>query len=389
MFSGRSSLILIFAAATLSTVGCSDDGDDTSGNVSSSGMAAGGAGGGQGGAGGSGGIDPNELELAVRNTAWEKLANAPSVTGGRKQDDIYFLNADKGFVANGPGEAIAMTVDGGATWSDAFQSSGTFFRALLFLDDQHGFAGNLGTGLIPSVTDATVIYETTDGGVTWDPVTNISGPAPSGICNFYGIDETSIVGVGRTNAPSHMVLSTDAGASWVSTDLSPWLSMPIDAHFESPTVGIVAGMGPGNVCTIVRTTDGGATFDTVFASATSGSLCWKLDFPSDQVGYVAVQDSTNGPATFGKTTDGGATWVELPLPITAAYPAIGVGFINENIGWMVSADPSAAVYRTFDGGVNWEQETVLKGPINRFRFVDETTAYAVGADVWKLTLELP
>ena len=39
---------------------------------------------------------------------------------------------------------------------------------------------------------------------------------------------------------------------------------------------------------------------------------------------------------------------------------------------------------THDGGDSWVEEPNLKGPINRFRFVDANTAYAVGADVWKL-----
>jgi photosystem II stability/assembly factor-like uncharacterized protein len=125
----------------------------------------------------------------------------------------------------------------------------------------------------------------------------------------------------------------------------------------------------------------------VFTSDTVGSLCWKIQFPSDQVGYVAVQDSTNGPATFAKTTDGGDSWSEHPLPGDgSAYSAIGVGFINDQIGWMAPEEASLPVYRTFDGGETWEQDPALQAPINRFRFVDDHTVFAIGAAVWKLDL---
>jgi photosystem II stability/assembly factor-like uncharacterized protein len=167
--------------------------------------------------------------------------------------------------------------------------------------------------------------------------------------------------------------------------------MVIDAHFFSTTEGLVAGMDPSSTyCTIGRTTDGGATFHSVFTSKTSGSLCWKLHFPSAQVGYAAVQDTTVGPGTFAKTTDGGQTWKELPLPPLSkpneAYSAIGVGFITEDIGWMAAEDASLPAYRTFDGGMTWEVDPALKSPVNRFRFVDAHTAYAVGAATWKLVI---
>ena len=71
---------------------------------------------------------------------------------------------------------------------------------------------------------------------------------------------------------------------------------------------------------------------------------------------------------------------------TAGYSAIGVGFITEDIGWMAAEDATLPVYRTFDGGQTWEVDPALKSPINRFRFVDAHTAYAVGAAVWKLVV---
>lgn len=385
----------ILATTLLSSAllaGCSDD-PGTSGSTTTTG-GTGGTGGatstGGGGTGGTGGVvDP--YEEAIKSATWVKLPNAPSVSGGAKQDDIFFLDAAHGFLASGPNAAIFETTDGGDSWAKVFEHTGTYFRALLFTDAQHGFAGNIGAGLSPSIDDANVIYETKDGGGTWAPVTMITGSTPKGVCNFTAPDATHLFAVGRANGPSHMLVSSDGGATWESKDLTQWFNMVIDAHFVSPTEGIVAGMGKnGARCTILRTTDGGTTFDPVFTSTTGGSLCWKLSFPSANIGYVAVQDTAGGPGTFGKTTDGGLTWQELPLPMTSkpksAYSAIGVGFITDNIGWMAAEDTDLPVFRTVDGGATWEEEPVLKSPINRFRFVDKKTAYAVGANGWKLEI---
>ncbi len=327
---------------------------------------------------------PGTYADAIRAAHWVQLPHGPTVSGGAKQDDVFWLDGQRGFLASGPRAQVYATTDGGQTWSSILTNASAYFRAVLFTDDQHGFVGNIGAGLDSSISDANVIYQTDDGGSTWTPVTSITGPAPQGICNFTSVDADHLFGVGRANGPAHLLASSDGGASWTSTDLAPWLMMAIDAHFSSPTEGLVVGMNLDGHCAAIRTEDGGATFDEVFTSTTPGSLGWKIQFPSDSVGYIAVQDTTGGPGTFGRTHDGGATWEELPLPATGAYPAIGVGFITEEIGWMAPEDPSLPVYRTFDGGDTWEEDPDLQGPINRFRFIDANTAYAVGAAVWKL-----
>lgn len=390
----RLDLRFSFGALALGLVllaACGDSDAGTSTSTATTGAGAGGsgeAGGpGLGGAGGTGGGTPvDPLEAAVRATNWAELPDAPSVGGGAKQDDIFFLDPLVGFVASGPKAAVYATTDGGMTWESVFSSSGTYFRSVLFTSEMRGFAGNIGAGLSGSIDDPTLIYETSDGGATWSPVSAITGSEAKGICNFTAVGNT-IYGVGRANGPAHLLRSDDGGASWVSKDLSAWFSMAIDGRFVSETEGIVVGMSKtGMKCSVGKTTDGGDTFTTVFTSEITGSLCWKVDFPSDDVGYVAILETFGGPGKFAKTTDGGSTWEELPLPGDEAYPALGVGFISEKIGWMAPESTSDPVYRTFDGGVTWEPDPALTGPINRFRFVDATTAYAVGAKVWKLDL---
>lgn len=338
-------------------------------------------------------VDPQAaLVEAVKATSWTKLASGPSVLGQGKQDDLFFASKTLGFAVNGPSSAIYRTKDAGATWQKVFEHKGTFFRSVLFTDELHGFAGNLGAGLTPSIDDKTALYETKDGGDTWAPVTAITGPDMPGVCNLTAADNRTLFAVGRANGPASMLASTDGGSNWVSTDLSKSFSMLIDARFTSANEGILAGQNVGSpaTCTIMRTTDGGKTLETVFASKTKNSLCWKLHFPTPEVGYVAVQDSSSGPPSFGKTTDGGKTWTEMPLPDggnpRAPYSAIGIGFLTAKIGWVSPEDGKKPTYRTFDGGETWEEAPDLVAPINRFRFVDERTAYAIGANTWKLEL---
>jgi photosystem II stability/assembly factor-like uncharacterized protein len=325
---------------------------------------------------------------AVLASSWMELSGAPKAPSGAKQDDLYPTSAMRAFAVSGPASSIYKTEDGGVTWSTVFQHAGTYFRSVLFVDDNHGFASNLGPLPGSGITDTNVMYETKDGGTTWMPVNNISGPMPSGICNQTKIDAQNLIAVGRVNGPSYLLKSSDAGASWTSIDLNQQLSMLIDARFTSPTDGIVVGGSAKSpmVCTILHTSDGGTSFQTVFSSATKGSLCWKISFPSDQVGFVSVQDSAGGPPSFAKTSDGGSTWTELPLPVAGGYKGIGIGFIDEQIGWISSEDASQPTLRSSDGGMTWDTDPALTSPINRFRFVERGTAYAIGGSIWKLSI---
>jgi len=340
-------------------------------------------------------VDPNTpYEHAVLASTWTKLANGPTVSGGAKQDDVFFLDAMNGWVASGPQSALYKTTNGGDTWTKAFTHTGTYFRAIAVTDAMHGFAGNIGAGLSSSITDTNILYATSDGGANWAPVTTITGAPASGVCNFSIVDAMHLFAVGRANGPANLLSSTDGGASWASIDLSATFMMVIDAHFKSATEGWVAGMDVKGFANVAHTTNAGQSFDTVFTSKTPNSLVWKMSFPSDQVGYVAVQDATQGPPTFAKTVNGGQTWTESPLPQQGAssknpYPAIGVGFITENVGWMSPEDSTLPTYVTTNGGDTWTVDPALKSPVNRFRFVDKNTAYAVGAAVWKLSVTFP
>jgi photosystem II stability/assembly factor-like uncharacterized protein len=334
-------------------------------------------------------------EEAVLAAQWQVLAAGPKVPQG-KQDDIYFVNAQRGFVASGGNSSVYRTTDGGNTWKSVFSKQTSYFRAVLFLDDNHGFVGNLGAGLSGDVSDTNVLYETKDGGDSWNPVTQITGDSPKGICNLVAIDSTHVAAIGRTNGPAHLMMSSDAGATWQATSLAEHFSMAIDAHFSSSTTGVLVGMGAGapSACKIIRTEDGGKSFKTVFTASANNSLCWKVQFPTKDVGYVAIQQTASGPPAFAKTTDGGATWKELPLPPypgspTRGYAALAVGFITDKIGWVAAEGKTSPVYRTSDGGETWETETSITPPINRFRFVDKKTAYAVGGQVYKLTVDWP
>lgn len=91
-----------------------------------------------------------------------------------KQDDICFVDEQKGWYCNGQGK-IYHSNDGGVSWLKIFEKPGTFFRCINFIDSLRGFAGNVGTDYFPNVKDTIPLYHTEDGGYTWKPVSYV-GP---------------------------------------------------------------------------------------------------------------------------------------------------------------------------------------------------------------------
>ena len=107
----------------------------------------------------------NLIALAQYN--WGNLENAPF--NGGKQDGVFFINKDTGWAVNGSGR-IYKTIDGGENWIQQRNAAGTYFRSIAFINDQIGFAGNVGINYFPGVTDTNPLYKTIDGGNSWASV---------------------------------------------------------------------------------------------------------------------------------------------------------------------------------------------------------------------------
>ncbi|MBK7876105.1 MAG: hypothetical protein IPJ77_10180 [Planctomycetes bacterium] len=330
---------------------------------------------------------------------WKKLATE-SYRG--KQDDLCFLDARHGFYVNGAGK-IFETKDGGATFALRLEQKGTYFRCIAFVDEQRGFAGNIGLDYFPGVTDATPLYGTTDGGATWKPVPMGEKPV-KGLCalevvrvpfvNAGKLDEKAvIVGGGRVGGPAVFVRSDDLGATWKRTELAQLAGMVLDVHFFDRQHGVIAAASNTEVqdshARILRTEDGGETWVQAWEGPRAFELTWKLSFPTRDVGYCTIQSYDPDPKRtqrfIAKTVDGGKTWSELPLVDDAKVREFGVAFVDANTGWVGAMGGG---FETRDGGATWAR-CELGNAVNKLRIVRDGegwVGYALGVELWKLEL---
>ncbi len=339
----------------------------------------------------------------IAAAAWTKLATVPY---RGKQDDVFFVTPDTGWYGNGAGK-IYKTTDGGATWTEVLSRPGTYFRALGFVDTDHGFAGNIGPDYFPGVTDDTPLYETHDGGATWAAARDVPLPKGAGVCaidivhdrfvNAGHLDSRAVIHAGgRVGGPASLLRSVDGGATWKLLDLNAWAAMILDVKFFDASTGIVVAGSDREVekshASILRTTDGGATWTKVYESKRPFEITWKASFPTRETGYVTVQsydpDEAVAQRVVAKTTDGGHTWVEIPLVIDHAQNEFGVSFVTPEIGWVGAMKGG---YRTLDGGRTWTPVEMGRA-VNKIRVVTTsagTVGYAIGVDLFKLDARVP
>lgn len=179
------------------------------------------------------------LRTSDAGASWQ-LAASP--TQPMPLTSVAYATPTVAFVAGTMG--LWKTTDAGTTW----QSAGNFgsfptMGCVRFGDSLHGLVGAQNRQL----------WRTTDGGLSWNVVTTNfaqDNDAFDGIADMTFLTPTIVVGV---TGQSHVVRSTDAGATW-QVVWSGGMAYMSHVFFRDPNVGIVVGEG------VLRTTDGGVTW---------------------------------------------------------------------------------------------------------------------------------
>ncbi|MDD6211087.1 MAG: YCF48-related protein [Bacteroidales bacterium] len=140
-------------------------------------------------------------------------------------------------------------------------------------------------------------------------------------------------------------------------------------HFPTSNIGYASG----RYGTLLKTTDGGQTWNIVLEGA-SNSAYESIWFTDTKTGFLS-EDSHGGL----KTTDGGITWDNC-----GTYKFYGIYFFNSQTGFIGTG---ATIYKTKDGGKTWVKK--IPSPngtlaaMRSFAFIDSQTGFAVGSDYEK------
>jgi photosystem II stability/assembly factor-like uncharacterized protein len=172
-----------------------------------------------------------------------------------------------------------------------------------------------------------------------------------------------------------LLRTTDGGATWAGLPTGTTQRLYVVQAVDANTV--VAGGG----CTVRRSTNGGVSFDRVaFASseATCPAQVTDLSFVNPNLGFVLLEDGT-----VVRTPDGGKTFSQrTAVPETRAANGSlvpeAIAFTGPKTGVAILSGSGGRIYRTADGGTSWTLVSNSVPQLRALHFVDATTGFAVG-----------
>lgn len=304
---------------------------------------------------------------------WSALKNAPTIKA--RFDDIYFVNDTTGWAVAGNGY-IHKTNAVNAFWTVQFIAN-QYLRSIEFIDDTTGFVGSVDSA----------VYMTTNAGKEWK---RIDHQFPHGVPGVCGISHNgnSVLMVGAYYGSPFTLRSPDRGVTWNYQDMSSYANALVDAWYKTPDTVFISGKGLDDRGIVLRSGDGGITWDQVSPAGDTMPVCWawKLHFPTPSVGYVSLEEVNLSDVKLGnathilKSTDGGSTWKVLNTNIGANIDLQGLGFANANRGWI--GGWSTGMYETNDGGATWKKLNNFAN-LNRFFFLREDFGYLSGTTIFQ------
>ncbi|MEZ4766911.1 MAG: hypothetical protein R2844_00590 [Caldilineales bacterium] len=270
---------------------------------------------------------------------------------------------------------------GNLTWTQVQNSPGVYWYTLDFPTPSIGYAIGGPDWNVNNGIGTVSIGKTTDGGQTW---TVSTVPNTNRFMRGLTCKDADNCWIAGASSP-RIQRTTNGGATWTeafnNADWTGWLWSAgwtgIDTTVMIGTTGYADE--PGRRANFLRSTNG-VNFYGEVANDPREFVVYDFSCPTPGLCYAAAKQS----AFF--SSDNGDNWVRRAAPIVRFY---GISCVDNNTCWMAggsngnTTDGSIQIYRSGDGGFNWQQASANPLSGNRPRFydiemVDAQHGYATG-----------
>jgi len=227
------------------------------------------------------------------------------------------------------------------------------------------------------------IWKTTDGGRTWENISDRFFGGSIGAITVSKSDPNVIyVGGGETTVRGNVSSgygiwkSEDAGKTWVPSGLKKSRHIPrIAVHPTNSNIVYAGVLGniykPTEERGVYKSTNGGKTWrKTLFANANAGVVDLIIDPTNPRILYASTWRINRTPYSLNsggegsalwKSSDSGETWKEVS--INKGFPKDTLGIIgitvspvnNQRVWALVENKEKGGLYRSDDGGDTWTQ----------------------------------
>ena len=274
--------------------------------------------------------------------------------------DIDFFESKNGWIVGDSG-IILHTKDGGNKWETQSCNTGTFLKAVDFVDNYCGWACGKDT-----------ILCTTDGGETWNlQYFQNLGDGHFRDIQFLNKDTGFAVGGYGDFDSKGILLRTDNGGENWSMLSGNELSTLTKISIENENIWICGFGGK-----ILLSKDAGLSWDEKNFNLTPLPSFTCIQFVDSLHGWVSSRDDYLG---FYATQDGGKIWVRIS---ESSFMDIGgvlsFFFINKDLGWLCNF-PFDRTLITKDSGSSWETGSDIYQRIYSFTFLQNGDGWAVGS----------
>ena len=225
------------------------------------------------------------------------------------------------------------------------------------------------------------LWKTTDGGVTWRPVSDkfFKTSSVGAVAIAESNPDVVYAGMGETQLRGNVIQgdgvyrTADGGKTWTHAGLEKTLAIArIRVHPTNPGVVYVAALGnpyaPSPDRGIFKSTDGGQSWNRIlFRDEKTGGVDLAVDPRNPEVLYAGLWEvfrtphslSSGGPGSgLFKSTDGGATWTELtrnpglPKPLWGKV-GVSVSGADSNRVYAIVEAAEGGVFLSDDAGATW------------------------------------